>query len=231
MNAFDYDREGYVAEVENSIGFIGQDLDFFTEAKARNLIDIAGRRLGPPEGLRVLDVGCGVGLLDEQIVGAFGQVVGADSSIVELKTAKDRTPEASYAGADGGNLPFADATFDVVVAVCVIHHVPVDSWNAFLDELQRVTRAGGLVVVIEHNPLNPLTRLAVSRCSFDEDAVLLGRGRVKKLMRQSELRVAEARYILFFPWRARFWRRIEPALRGLPLGAQHLTVGMKSGAK
>ena len=49
--------------------------------------------------------------------------------------------------------------------------------------MRRVVRPGGLVCVIEHNPLNPLTRsLAVSRCEFDSDAVLLGASTTRKLM-------------------------------------------------
>ena len=94
-------------------------------------------------------------------------------------------------------------------------------------ELARVARTGGLVVIMEHNPFNPLTRLAVSRCSFDEDAVLLSKRSVRKLMTEAALAKAEGRYILFFPWRAKVFRRIESVLRALPLGAQHVTVGIK----
>ena len=39
--------------------------------------------------------------------------------------------------------------------------------------MRRVVRPGGLLCIIEHNPFNPLTRLAVVRCEFDRDAVLL----------------------------------------------------------
>ena len=50
----------------------------------------------------------------------------------------------------------------------------------FVADMVRVTRPGGLVCVIEHNPLNPLTRLAVNRCPFDADAVLLRSGQLAK---------------------------------------------------
>jgi hypothetical protein len=86
-------------------------------------------------------------------------------------------------------------------------------------------RPGGLVCVIEHNPLNPLTRLAVSRCEFDRDAVLLGAGKARKLMAAGGLREIGARYFLLLPWDATPARRLEGALGHLPLGAQYAAFG------
>ena len=41
------------------------------------------------------------------------------------------------------------------------------------DELHRVLAVGGMVIVFEHNPMNPLTVRAVNNCPFDENAVLV----------------------------------------------------------
>jgi hypothetical protein len=49
--------------------------------------------------------------------------------------------------------------------------------------MARVTRPGGLICIIEHNALNLLTRLAVNRCPFDADAVLLRSGQSQELLR------------------------------------------------
>jgi hypothetical protein len=85
--------------------------------------------------------------------------------------------------------------------------------------------AGGLICVIEHNPLNPLTRLAVSRCEFDSDAALLGAGKTRKLMAAGGLRQIGARYFQLLPWEAKPARRLEHSLRNLPLGAQYAAFG------
>ena len=70
-----------------------------------------------------------------------------------------------------------------------LRHAPRSSRMAhFMNEMRRVVRPGGLVCVIEHNPLNPLTRLAVTRCAFDRDAVLLRAGKTRQLLRDAGLR-------------------------------------------
>jgi hypothetical protein len=91
--------------------------------------------------------------------------------------------------------------------------------------MRRVTRHGGLVCLIEHNPYNPLTRLAVSRCEFDRDAVLLGAGTTRKLMAETGLREIGARHFLLLPWDTKPARRFERALSGTPLGAQYAAFG------
>jgi ubiquinone/menaquinone biosynthesis C-methylase UbiE len=175
-----------------------------------------------------LDVGAGVGLIDGEIAEEFGAVYGIDPSFEELMAASSNNPSVSYAAADGSVLPFADNAFDIVFASCVLHHLPLEQRLPFSRELARVTARGGLVIVIEHNPLNPLTRLAVHRCAFDEDAVLLRKGEVSHLLTAESLAVTDSEYVLFFPWRPQIFRRIETALRKLPVGAQHLTVARKN---
>jgi hypothetical protein len=88
-----------------------------------------------------------------------------------------------------------------------------------------VVRPGGLICVIEHNPLNPLTRLAVARCEFDSDAALLGAGKVRKLMAAGGLREIGARYFLLLPREAKPARLLENALSNVPLGAQYAAFG------
>ncbi|HTQ44923.1 MAG TPA: class I SAM-dependent methyltransferase [Polyangiaceae bacterium] len=218
---FDEYRDTYREEVEHSIAFAGQGLDFFTEAKAAALLELARRRLGDPVQLRVLDVGCGPGETDAYL-GAVGDLHGVDISEELVERARARNPGATYAHYDGGRLPYDDDVFDLAFAICVLHHVhPVD-WGRFMGELVRVVRPGGLAVIVEHNPLNPLTRLAVARCAFDDDAILVGRTLVTELLRHAGAEPEEARYFLFFPWRSGPLRRLEQRLGGLPLGAQYL---------
>jgi hypothetical protein len=77
--------------------------------------------------------------------------------------------------------------------------------------------------------LNPLTRLAVSRCEFDQDAVLLGAGRTLELMSKARLSEIGTRHFLLLPWEANLARRVERALSGLPLGAQYAAFGTRGG--
>jgi hypothetical protein len=88
--------------------------------------------------------------------------------------------------------------------------------------MARVTRSGGLVTIFEHNPWNPLTRRAVARCDFDQDASLLSKAEAERLLSASALDAGEGHYILFFTRDSARLRRIESRLRKLPLGAQYV---------
>jgi SAM-dependent methyltransferase len=226
---FDEYRDTYRDEVERSISFIGQGLDFFTTVKAEALLELARRRLGDPRTLRALDVGCGPGEI-HGLLGELGDLHGVDVSEKLVAQARERNPSVTYAGYDGSTLPYEDGSFDLVFAICVIHHVPRDRWRAFAGQLARVLRPGGVAAVIEHNPLNPLTRLAVSRCEFDDDATLLGRRSARALLAGAGLEPAESRYIVFLPWRGGTLRRVERRLGRLPLGAQYLAAGRRPGS-
>lgn len=218
----EFDRYGgrYEDLMRRSIGFSGRGHDFFLKAKADDLLDLARRLLGDPAALSALDVGCGTGLLDAHLR-PIGDLHGVDVSEAMIEEARAANPWALYEVADGAKLPYSDGRFDFVLASCLLHHVPREERGAVVRELARVTRRGGLTVVLEHNPLNPLTRLAVMRCEFDDDAVLLGRREARARLAGAGLDVAEERYILVFPWRAGPLLGLERALGRAPLGAQY----------
>jgi SAM-dependent methyltransferase len=144
-----------------------------------------------------------------------------------VERAAERNPAASYDAYGGDRLPYDDASFDVVFSICVLHHVPLSSRAGFTAELRRVTRPGGLVMIGEHNPYNPMTRLIVYRCAFDEDAVLLRATEVESLLRGAGLETLERRYILVLPSDARPLRRLERALSSTPAGAQYIAVARR----
>ncbi len=110
---------------------------------------------------------------------------------------------------------------DIAFTICVVHHVPTIAWPLFAAEMKRVVRPGGLVAVFEHNPLNPFTRVSVSRCPFDEDVTLLRAGTTARLLDEAGLHPVERRFFYFLPVRDVAASRVERALRRVPLGAQY----------
>ena len=90
-----------------------------------------------------------------------------------------------------------------------------------------MTRPGGLFAVYEHNPLNPLTKVAVWRCPFDHDAVLLRMRRVIDLLSAQGFEIVEKRYLFFVPIDAAWARRADRALAWCPLGAQYVVCARK----
>jgi SAM-dependent methyltransferase len=225
MSEFDAYRDSYRDEIEQALPFGAMDLDRFTEAKVDHLVELARRCLGPLEALTALDVGCGTGETDRFLAGALGSLHGADISEGLIRRAREANPQVEYRHHAPGRLPYEDATFDVTFCINVMHHVPPPEWPGFVAEMGRVTRRGGIVAVFEHNPLNPLTRRVVSRCAFDEDAVLLRRRRAEQLLEGAGLLPAEGAYILFLPVGAGWARAVERPLRWVPLGAQYYVAG------
>lgn len=225
MSEFDAYRDSYRNEVEAALPFGAMNLDRFTQAKADLLVDLAGRRLGAPDRLTALDVGCGTGETARFLVGRLGELHGVDMSEGLIERAREVVSGVAFRSYEGGRLPYDDSTFDLSFCINVIHHVPPAGRRAFAAELARVTRPGGTVAVFEHNPLNPLTRRVVSRCAFDEDAVLLARRRAEALLAEAGLGAREGRYILFVPVAARWARAVERPLRWVPLGAQYYVAG------
>ena len=97
--------------------------------------------LGAVSDKRVLDVGCGPGIMTAALA-KNNRLVGIDPSLNMLKLAKS---DFGVVQAVGESLPFKNASFDFVVAAETLQHV--GETKLFLKELVRVTRAGGFVIL------------------------------------------------------------------------------------
>jgi ubiquinone/menaquinone biosynthesis C-methylase UbiE len=96
-------------------------------------------------GTRLLDAGCGVGLLGLLASLRGARVTGLDASPALAAIARQRLPDADVREGDLEALPFADASFDSVTAVNSLFYA-ADMAEA-ARELARVARSGGKVVV------------------------------------------------------------------------------------
>jgi SAM-dependent methyltransferase len=223
---FNESKNNYRETIERSIAFAGKKLDFFTQVKAEYLRKIAARILGTAKAPRILDIGCGHGLMHRSLRSFAFEIVGAEMAVEVLPLARAANPDVAYVGYDGRTLPFAPNSFDIALAVCVMHHVPPAEWIGFLREMRRVLRPGGLAVVFEHNPLNPLTRYVVASNAIDADANLLSAGMLRSLMRQAGFAEPLTRNILFTPFAHPGFRWLDDRLGRLPFGAQYYAIGV-----
>ena len=224
---FEAYKNTYRQEIQKSIDFIGQDFEFFVRKKADLLVENVQRHLGDPSKLKILDVGCGIGATDHFLVDCFKKLYGIDLSPGVIRKAATLNPKASYKAYKGGKLPYPSGSMDVAFAICVMHHVPPGEQKSFLSEMLRVLRRGGLLLIFEHNPLNPLTRLAVSRCDLDQDAYLLGLGQVSGLLKGLGAEVLLEKYIFFTPFEGALFSALDSSLGWLPLGAQYMVGARK----
>lgn len=218
---FDEHGKEYNYSVNNALKFTGADVDFFTRVKVDYLFDLLDKRFGKESTPSLLDIGCGVGNFHPLLSKRLTDVYGIDVSESSINIAKANNPEVSYSVYAGDRLPFDDETFDVTLAVCVMHHVPVQHWQNFANEMKRVTKRSGMAIVFEHNPFNPLTMKVVNDCPFDEDAVLLKSSKTCELFEQSDFSRIDRHFILSIPPISKFMRRVDSILSRFPLGAQY----------
>jgi SAM-dependent methyltransferase len=225
---FDAYRDSYRDAVEDAIAFSGTDLDFFTRAKVRTLLEVVSRRVGDPNALAFLDVGCGPGETDGFLHGEVGSLTGVDIATEMVTKASERNPWAEYRSFEAGEpIPVGDGTADVTFAICVLHHVRPAARDGLIAEMRRATKPGGVLVLFEHNPFNPLTRRVVSNCEFDRDAQLLSRRTAARLLENGGMTDLEGDYILFVPRDSRLISGVERRLGWLPLGAQYMVSGRR----
>ena len=121
----------------------------------------------PRPGERVLDVGCGTGILTRMVanaVGAEGEAVGVDPSPEMIQEAKRCAAKAhNRAEFHLGvieTLPFVDSSFDLVLSSMMLHHLPPALKTAGLQEVYRVLQPGGRLMVVDiDKPTGLLGRL------------------------------------------------------------------------
>ena len=129
------------------------------------LTDRALAFIGLPRGSRVMDVGCGVGITVEHLVGDHGlDAIGVDRSAELVESGMRRSPGLSLLVGDAGHLPCRDGELDAVLAECswsVISSADDapsadgegardagrDAAGRALAELRRVLRPGGWLVL------------------------------------------------------------------------------------
>ncbi len=98
------------------------------------------------KGKKLLDVGCGNGLITNVWSQYGAQVYAIDQSITSVKRTNKFYPRLDIGQGDALHLPFEDNSFDIVVSIGVLHHTP-DCYKGFR-ECARVTKKNGKMLII-----------------------------------------------------------------------------------
>jgi len=177
--------------------------------------DPAGRT--PYEGLRILDVGCGGGLVSEPVKRLGAEVVGIDPTEETIAAARIHAAETGcaidYRVATTDDLVAAGETFDVVLALEVVEHVP--DVAAFVASCAALTRPGGLAVFATINRTPKAYALAIVAAEQILRWLPRGTHDYRKLVRPEELgghlgragyQVVDVSGIVYDPFRD-LWKR------------------------
>lgn len=137
-------------------------------------------------GVKILDVGCGGGLLAEQLYSCRFNLYGLDISLPSVMCAKahgaDNGANIFYINASAETIPFCNGYFDAVVCADVLEHV--EDWPQSVKEISRVLKPNGIFLfdTVNRTPFSwlvvtkliqdwPLTRLVPKRGHIYEQLI------------------------------------------------------------
>jgi len=224
---FDQYASQYRKIHSQNVKLTGADSFYFASHKAA-LIE----NFEKDAAMRILDVGCGDGLVDVFLEKTFPSfsINAIDVSADSIALAKEKQLHNTvFSQFDGLHIPFDDNSFDLILLASVLHHINFELHDSFISEVIRVLKPGGRIYVFEHNPKNPFTRHIVRTCVFDKDARLLRASYAQQLLKENGCSNLLCHFILFFP-RMKWLKplhRLERHLSSLPYGAQYMIRAVK----
>lgn len=223
---FDDFSESYEDALNAGISVSGEDSSFFARGRLESLAKLL--QLRKIECKSVLDFGCGTGNslpLLRELLGAT-RVSGVDVSAQSIATARGRFKDQGYELSTVDEMG-DNSQFDLAFCNGVFHHIPVDQRLSSAQWILNHLVKGGHFAFFENNPLNPGTRYVMSRIAFDRDAITLLPWESRRLLRSAGFEILLTHYLFFFPKPLAWFRRVEPSLRHLGLGAQYLVLAQR----
>lgn len=216
---FDKFSDSYKDVLDSTVSISGDGSEYFTEYKARYLATQTGAGFAG----KILDFGCGVGLLSTFIREYLpnSRLDGFDPSSDCVNAISKQIVEEGVFTSDISDL---SNDYDLIVISNVMHHIPLDDREETINFLMNHLCAQGKLVIFEHNPLNPITRRVVGKCPFDDDVILLPIEKTISYLSSAGMHTVKHDYIVFFPRFLFFLRWLEPFLRWCPAGAQYAVV-------
>lgn len=176
-----------------------------------------------PVETRVLDVGCGTGHHISQLRERGFDVVGIEPGQDLRDRARANNPGVRIDDGDIENLEFPDASFDVVMAIEVLRHLPGP--RPAIDEIARVLRPGGLAIVTAaprwsltgYALINMVTSRVQIPTFTKSKQTFLSERQARELMRDAGFVSVEVHGVMLGPWQV--VQRLSPRLLAVLLRA------------
>lgn len=217
---FDDYSESYDAALAEGLSVTGEDKEYFARQRVAWLARCLAKLGAQPRA--VIDFGCGIGSATPYLRELLGaeSVLGVDVSARCLEVARQTW------GSEGSRFALLDECepneqFDLAFCNGVFHHIAPGERAGALSFVYRSLRSGGWFALWENNPWNPGTRYIMSRCPFDQDAIMLTPPASRRMLEAAGFEIVSTTFLFIFPKVLAWLRGIEPAVSGLPFGGQY----------
>jgi ubiquinone/menaquinone biosynthesis C-methylase UbiE len=114
-----------------------------------NLVERLFNQIDLSNVKKVLEIGCGIGVLTSYLAGKYRwEIIGIDIDPEQIEKAKKDNKENEYLKffeADATNLSFENNEFDIVLSFNVLHHIP--NWDKALAEIGRILKPAGFYLL------------------------------------------------------------------------------------
>lgn len=149
----------WISDTRESYDRVAQPYADFTSGAAttnaymigtyRVLASLCGNDRAPLRPV-VADIGCGPGMWVHLLATMGVEAIGIDLSPGMIELARARSSDARFEVGSIHDLPLSAGSLDGVACMYVLHHLPDDAIDAALDELARVVRPGGVLLLGGH---------------------------------------------------------------------------------
>jgi 2-polyprenyl-3-methyl-5-hydroxy-6-metoxy-1,4-benzoquinol methylase len=220
LEDFDKFAKVYETVLNDSIKLSGENGEYFSNYKAEYIARCVGRDFSG----RILDYGCGIGLLSEVLLKYFPHAVidGVDISAASITNVPAPLKKQGRFTPDMNTLK---QDYDLIVMANVLHHIEAPQREGVIAKIKDLVKNKGRIIIFEHNPLNPLTRRIVRDSPLDTGVVLLPNSETLLYLKKAGFGNIQLDFIVFFPKFLSSLRWAEPYLSWLPLGAQYASTG------
>jgi len=166
-------------------------LDYIRDTACRHFA-LERKRLDCLAGLRILDIGCGGGILAEPLARIGADVVGADPSATNIAAARLHAEQdevaVDYRTTTAEALADAGERFDIVLAMEVVEHVA--DVDLFVERCAEMVKPGGLMIVATLNRTLKSFALAIVGAEYVLGWLPRGTHRWDKFITPNELEIA-----------------------------------------
>ena len=180
--------------------------------------------------IKVLEIGAGTGTYTKLLGEHFNDITATDLRKEMIDLLKKKKIKAKVAVADCLELPYKNASFDLVVGISLFHHIARSDRDKFFKEMNRVLKKNGALVLSDPNKLNPGT--SVYQALQGEHAI--SRFEMKNLSEKAGFKVKKIGEILVrSPGTSNFleklpgWNIFESVIEKLAMGVTVFLVAEK----